>query len=198
NKEPYFYYNGYTYKVVGYLDNYTDMMVSILPFLKENATEPMQGEYYFDARNKSLSLIKKLITSIQHVNPQVTFEYHKINNLWIVDLLSQKLMLVLSLGVSILLFVSGFTIILSWVDKYKREMFVRRLTGASEVQLLTAIYGNMLCIRMIGMGIGCACVYVLTNILHLLPHHTVFHWESIIVGIILFFIMDILYTLPML
>ncbi len=77
-------------------------------------------------------------------------------------------------------------------------MFVRRLSGAGETGLLLKVYGNMLGIRLLGIMLGSSITFLITNILHILPYNTVFRFESVIVGIILFFIMDIFYTFPML
>lgn len=194
----YFYFDGIEYEVVGYIDNFINVVANITPSLEANPKASIDGEYYIDAGKKSELLIQDLLTTIQKKDNKVEVYYEKVEKTWILDLLKQRYALLIFLGASVLLFVSGFTIILSWVEKYKREMFVRRLSGAGETQLLLTIYSNMLGIRFIGILLGSAIVFFITNIFNLLPYNTVFRFESVLVGIILFFIMDILYTLPML
>lgn len=198
NGKHYFYFDQMEYEVVGYLDSFTNVIASIIPSLETNSKEPMNGEYYIDAGEKSELLIQNLLTAIQQINKEPEFSYEKVEKEWVTNLFNQSFALLIFLGSSTLLFVSGFTIILSWVEKYKREMFVRRLSGAGEARLLLRIYFNMLSIRFIGIMIASLIIFLVTNIFHVLPHDTVFRWESIIVGVVLFFIMDILYTLPML
>ncbi|WP_036836163.1 hypothetical protein [Pontibacillus litoralis] len=198
NGENYFYFDQMEYEVVGYLDSFTNVIASIIPSLETNPTEPMNGQYYIDAGEKSELLIQDLLTAIQKINKDPEFSYEKVEKEWVTNLFNQRYALLIFLGFSTLLFVSGFTIILSWVEKYKREMFVRRLSGAGETRLLLRIYFNMLSIRFIGIMIASLIIFLVTNIFHLLPYDTVFRWESIIVGVVLFFMMDILYTFPML
>ena len=198
NGKNYFYFDRMEYEVVGYIDNFTNVVANIIPSLETNPKESMKGEYYIDAGEKSELLIQDLLTAIQKTNNETEFNYEKVEKAWVTDLFNQKYALLIFLGSSALLFVSGFTIILSWVEKYKREMFVRRLSGAGETRLLLTIYLNMLSIRFIGIMLASSIIFLVTNIFNLLPYNTVFRLESIIVGIVLFFIMDILYTLPML
>ncbi|MFB1051257.1 FtsX-like permease family protein [Paraliobacillus sp. JSM ZJ581] len=198
NGKKYFYFDQMEYEVVGYLNSFTNVIASIIPSLQANPKEPMSGEYYIDAGEKSELLIQDLLTAIQKINMESDFDYEEVEKAWITDLFNQSFALLIFLGSSTLLFVSGFTIILSWVEKYKREMFVRRLSGAGETRLLLMIYFNMLSVRFIGIILASLIIFLVTNIFHLLPYDTVFRWESIVVGVVLFFMMDILYTLPML
>lgn len=194
----YFYFDRLEYEVVGYIDHFVNIIASIIPSLEANPKAPMEGEYYVDAGEKSELLIRDLLMTIQKTNNDAEVNYEKVGKAWVTDLLNQQYALFIFLGSSALLFVSGFTIILSWVEKYKREMFVRRLSGAGETRLLLTIYFNMLGVRFIGIILASLFVFSLTNVFNLLPYDTVFRLESIIVGIVLFFIMDIIYTLPML
>lgn len=198
NGKNYYYFDRMEYEVVGYIDNFTDVVANIIPSLETNPKKPMSGEYYIDAGVKSELLIQDLLTAIQKANNETEFSYERVNKAWVTDLFNQRYALFIFIGSSALLFVSGFTVILSWVEKYKRETFVRRLAGAGETRLLITIYFNMLCIRFIGIMLSSSIIFSITNILNLLPYDTVYRWESVIVGVVLFFIMDILYTLPML
>lgn len=198
NGKNYFYFDHMEYEVVGYIDNYTSLVANIIPSLKKYPQEPVKGEYYIDAGKKSELLIQDLLTEIKKKNNEAKFIYEKLEKNWVTDLLDQRFALFIFIGTSVLLLVSGFTIIFSWVEKYKREMFVRRLSGAGETHLLFTMYLKMLMIRFIGIAIACIIIFLVTNIFNWLPYNTVFRLESIIVGVVLFFIMDILYTLPML
>lgn len=198
NGKKYFYFDRIEYEVVGYIDHFTNIVASIIPSLEANPEASMEGEYYIDAGGKSELLIQDLLTTIQKTNNEAEFNYEKVGKAWVTDLLNQRYALFIFLGSSALLFISGFTIILSWVERYKREMFVRRLSGAGETRLLVTIYFNMLSVRFIGIILASLLIFLATNVFNLLPYNTVFRLESIIVGIVLFFMMDIIYTLPML
>lgn len=198
NGKKYFYFDGREYEVIGYIDNFTNVVANLILSLEATPKESIKGEYFLDAGENSESLIQDLLNTIQKTDNTIKFSYEKVKQTWINNLLNQKYALFIFLGTSAMLFVSGFTIVLSWVEKYKREMFVRRLSGAGETGLLLRVYSNMLVIRVIGILLGSSITFLITNILNLLPYNTIFRWESIVVGIILFFLMDIFYTLPML
>lgn len=198
NGKKYFYFDGREYEVIGYIDNFTNVVANLISSLEATPKESIKGEYFLDAGENSESLIQDLLNTIQKTDNTIKFSYEKVKQTWINNLLNQKYALFIFLGTSAMLFVSGFTIVLSWVEKYKREMFVRRLSGAGETGLLLRVYSNMLVIRVIGILLGSSITFLITNILNLLPYNTIFRLESIVVGIILFFLMDIFYTLPML
>lgn len=42
------YFDGMEYEVVGYIDDFTNLVANITPSLESNPTEPMKGEYYID------------------------------------------------------------------------------------------------------------------------------------------------------
>lgn len=198
NGKKYFYFDGREYEVIGYIDTFTNVVANLESSLEATPKESIKGEYFLDAGGNSESLIQDLLTTIQETDNTITISYEKVKQTWINNLLNQKYALFIFLGTSAMLFVSGFTIVLSWVEKYKREMFVRRLSGAGETSLLLRVYTNMLVIRVIGIIIGSSITFLITDVLNLLPYNTVFRLESIVVGIILFFFMDIFYTFPML
>lgn len=198
NGKKYFYFDGREYEVIGYIDNFTNVVANLMSSLEATPKESIKGEYFLDAGENSELLIQDLLNTIEKTDNTIKFSYEKVKKTWINNLLNQKYALFIFLGTSAMLFVSGFTIVLSWVEKYKREMFVRRLSGARETGLLLRVYFNMLVIRVIGILLGSLITFLITNILNLLPYNTIFRLESIVVGIILFLLMDIFYTLPML
>ncbi|HDR6289181.1 TPA: ABC transporter permease [Bacillus cereus] len=198
NGKKYFYFDGREYEVIGYIDNFTSVVANLISSLEATPKESIKGEYFLDAGENSELLIQDLLNTVQKTDNTIKFSYEKVKQTWINNLLNQKYALFIFLGTSVMLFVSGFTIVFSWVEKYKREMFVRRLSGAGETGLLLRVYSNMLVIRVIGILLGSSITFLITNILNLLPYNTTFRLESIVVGIILFFLMDIFYTLPML
>ena len=194
----YFYWDSIEYEVVGYMNNFISILANIVPMLEKNSQEIISGTFFIDAGEESVSLIQDLSAEIQKINSEADISYAEVKDTWVDELFNQSGALLIFLSCSALLFVSGFSIILSWVDKHKREMFVRRLSGAGEVRLLLRLYSHMLITRIAGILLGGMSIFVITNILKLLPYNTVFRMESVIVGIILFFILDIIYTLPML
>ncbi|GAA5417708.1 hypothetical protein Pryu01_02783 [Paraliobacillus ryukyuensis] len=198
NGKNYYYFDGKEYEVVGYLENYTDIVASIVPSLEANPNASLTGEYFLDAGKNSAALIHNLSTTLQEADKAISLSFEKVESNWIRELFNQKFALFIFIGTSALLFVSGFTIVLSWIEKYKREMFVRRLSGASETRLLLRVYLQMLGIRFIGVLFASGITILITNICNLLPYQTVFRWESIVVGVLIFFIIDVLYTFPML
>jgi hypothetical protein len=194
----YFYLDGIKYEVIGYVDQHSSVLAGLVPILKQNPEDVADGVYYLDAGERTLLLVQELENFLVEKNPEIDIRFQKENGNWIDGLFHQSYAVVLFGFCVLLLFLGSFNISSSWIEGCEREMFVRRLVGASEWSIIFHIYRKMLMIRAAAGGIGCIITFIIADILHLLPFKAILHGESIIIGIGVFLIMDFVYTFPIL
>lgn len=192
---PYYYFMGLEYEVAGYINEYINVIADIVPVLERNNKASMNGIYYIEAKENTEEMVIELQNYLY--NKDISFSYEKVQSNFIEKIFNQAYAVMIFGGCGLLLFIGAFTIHSSWADSHIREMFVRRLVGAGELQLMFRLYIEMLGIRIAGMVIGLIIVYIITNLLNVLPDKTVLKIESVYTCVWIFLIMDILYTFPM-
>jgi len=158
------------YNVIGTYKNENEIKyyINLLGDLKSKNDLPVDGLFYIDGEVASQTFCDDLKNSIWASSPNASIESWNVNNNT-VGLLSQitsdqKFIGLIILLVLFLLLLNVASVMVFWVEGKKTEIFVKKLSGGRNSQIIGDLFLNYMALVVISFGIGIVLSIVVANL----------------------------------
>lgn len=161
-----FHQNDY-YRVTGVFEKGSrGFFVPLVSVLKSCGDETASGQYYFDAGENTREVYNNFKEYVGAIDPAVRVSSSEVfpSGLGINLFAEVRNLLVLMAGVIFLLLLNIFSIVPYWLNGKKREIFVRRLCGATKQQTVKALLNNFFVIIICSMSAGGVIALIFINL----------------------------------